>query len=101
MNMRTIDLVRRHYDRLNNEFETGRNHAYIKRSKIFQEWVSGKILLDEKETQKARESAVKNDLSETARGVYDSFLEMNDRRLVPALTFTKDGKPIFILVLQP
>ncbi|MDB5162374.1 MAG: hypothetical protein JWM52_882 [Candidatus Saccharibacteria bacterium] len=100
--MRTVDLVRRQYDRLNSEFETAIKNGAEKRSYPFYEWAVGRVLLGTEETKSVLDSvAFGAGHGGVIRDVYDSFLETGDHRLIPALTFDKDGKPIVIVVIQP
>lgn len=100
--MRTLDLVRRAYDRLESDFESAVSRGAEKRSRPFYEYANGKVLLDSESVNEARggESDRQGE-GDFFRNVCDSFLETGNGRLVPALTFNKDAKPIIIVVIQP
>lgn len=100
--MRTVDIVTRAYGKLESELESAIGRGAERRSRPLHEYAHGKVLLDANAMNEARgEGASRESEADFVRSVYDSFLETGNKRLVPALTFDKNAKPIIIVVIQP
>jgi len=94
--------VSRHYERLTEQLGTEISRAAVPRSAIFPEWANGRVLLDAETVVRLRTGRnEKLSDGDFLRSVYEAFLEVNEPRMIPALTFDKNIKLVVVLVLQP
>lgn len=95
-------MVTRAYGRLESEFETAIGRGAEKRSLPFYEYAHGRVLFNHEAMVEARGGDESREgEGDFIRNVYDALQESVDGRLIPALTFDKEGKAIIVIIIQP
>ena len=99
--MTTLQLVHDNYERLKSELAQAIERASEERSTVFQEWATGRVLLNAKHTEQSRSEQIDRDVVLVLDAVNDILGELEEVRLIPALTYDERLKHVVILFLRP